>query len=180
MQITNFNTDRLTLRLINPEIAKNILANFSTDELLQFYKLKDQNLLEKEIIRLKKGQIAINKSYCYFHLLDKTTNEYIGWAGFHTLYLDHDRAELGYEFFNNQSKGKGLMTEALEFIIDYGFTELNLHRIEAFVGPNNLPSLKLMHKFGFTKEGQLREHYFKHEKFEDSIVFSILKHEYNI
>jgi hypothetical protein len=39
-------------------------------------------------------------------------------------------------------KRKGLMTEAVSSIIDYGFNKLNLHRIEALVGSNNIPSLK--------------------------------------
>ena len=70
------------------------------------------------------------------------------------------------------------MTEALTPIIAYGFSEMQLHRIEAFVGPNNSPSLNLMRKFGFTQEGQLRQHYLKDGKFEDSVVFSLLLEEY--
>jgi ribosomal-protein-alanine N-acetyltransferase len=51
------------------------------------------------------------------------------------------------------------MTEAVSSIIDYGFNKLNLHRIEALVGSNNIPSLKIMENHNFTKEGLLRQHY---------------------
>jgi ribosomal-protein-alanine N-acetyltransferase len=53
-----------------------------------------------------------------------------------------------------------------------------LHRIEALVGPHNIPSLKLVKSFGFREEGRLREHYFINNQLEDSIVFSLLKREY--
>ncbi|MND70827.1 putative ribosomal N-acetyltransferase YdaF [compost metagenome] len=70
------------------------------------------------------------------------------------------------------------MTEALKPIIQYGFETMKLNRIEAFLSPDNIPSLKLVQKFGFTKEGHLREHYNKDNKLEDSAVYSLLKSEY--
>lgn len=70
------------------------------------------------------------------------------------------------------------MPEAISAIIDYGFVQMNLHRIEAFIGPNNEASLSLVKKYLFIQEGHLREHYCKNGKMEDSLVFSILKHEH--
>ena len=61
-------------------------------------------------------------------------------------------------------KQKGLMSEAVEAIIDYGFNALRLHRIEAFIGPDNVASLRLIKKMHFVQEGILREHYFELEK----------------
>lgn len=71
------------------------------------------------------------------------------------------------------------MKEALPYIIDYGFDRMNLHRIEAMVGPDNQASLRLVKGLGFVEEGLLREHYFIDGKFYDSLVFSLLKKEYN-
>ena len=67
------------------------------------------------------------------------------------------------------------MNEAFEKIIEYRFAKMNLIRIEAFMGPDNVPSLKMVQKFGFTKKCQLREHYFKNNAIKDSIVFSLLR-----
>lgn len=119
---------------------------------------------------------TFNKTFALFHILENEKN--IGWCGIHTWYTDHARAEIGHVMSNETSKGKGIMSLALKAVIDYGFNTINLHRIEAFVAPNNLPSLKLMEKYNFTKEGHLREHYFKNNKMEDSVVFSLLKSEY--
>lgn len=143
------------------------LLNLATDEELQ---------AEKE--KTKAGRWTHNKHFLYFQLIDKTTSKIIGWCGYHTWYLEHARAEIGYGLTDDDYKGKGLMSEALAPIITYGFETMKLNRIEAFIGPNNTPSLKLVEKAGFTKEGHLREHYCKNGAIEDSLVFSLLKKEF--
>ena len=55
---------------------------------------------------------------------------------------------------------------------------MGLNRIEAFVGPGNDPSLRIMERLGFSKEGLLREHYHKNNHTEDSVAYSLLKREY--
>ena len=50
------------------------------------------------------------------------------------------------------------MTEALEAIIDLGFREMNLNRIDAVVMPGNSASIKLLEKLGFWNEGLLKEY----------------------
>ena len=91
---------------------------------------------------------------------------------------EHRRAELGYAFFDESFRGKGLMAEAVKAVIAYGFHQMDLHRIEAHISPHNLPSLKLIRKFHFTEEGLLRKHYFTNGVREDSKVFSLLREEF--
>jgi ribosomal-protein-alanine N-acetyltransferase len=148
------------------------------DEIKAFFKCIDQEAYEKEKHRYENGLATYNKTFLYFQLIHIATDEIIGWCGYHTWYTDHDRAEIGYGFFNFDYEKKGLMTEAIERILAYGFKEMNLHRVEAFVSPDNPPSLALMTKNNFTKEGHLREHYINKGTPEDSLVFSLLKHEY--
>ena len=70
------------------------------------------------------------------------------------------------------------MKEALPFVLQYGFEEMELKRIEALVGPNNEASLRLIRSMGFVQEGLLREHYFTNGRFEDSLFFSLLQREF--
>jgi len=70
------------------------------------------------------------------------------------------------------------MSEALKTILKYGFEKMQLHRVEAFIGSENEASLNLVKKFNFTYEGKMRQHYKVKEKMEDSLVFSLLKHEF--
>jgi [ribosomal protein S5]-alanine N-acetyltransferase len=106
--------------------------------------------------------------------VDKESGLIIGRCGLHNWNKEHKRAEIGYVMEMEDFKRKGLMTEAVKAIIDYGFGELNLNRIEAIVGAGNIPSLKIMEKFNFIKEGTMRQHCFADDKYEDSILFSRL------
>jgi [ribosomal protein S5]-alanine N-acetyltransferase len=171
-------TEHLKLRKLTPEVFDYIYIAFSNQELLHFLGLETEVELDKEKEKHKKGISTFNRSFLYFQIIDKKTDKTIGWCGYHTWYLDHNRAEIGYGLYDENYKRKGHMSEAMKPILDFGFNKMNLNRIEAFLSVENLPSLKLVTKFGFTKEGLLRNHYFKNGVMEDSAVFSLLKNEY--
>jgi ribosomal-protein-alanine N-acetyltransferase len=59
---------------------------------------------------------------------------------------------LGYYIFKSY-EGKGYMTEGLKLVIDYAFSKLKLHRLEANIQPDNKDSIKLAKRLGFKKEG---------------------------
>jgi len=144
---------------------------------MKFFAMKNTEELQKKKDNYKKGFCMFNKSFSYFQLLNKETETVIGWCGFHTWYTQHSRAEIGYGISEEADRGKGYMKEAIPKIIDFGFNHLELHRIEAFIGPNNTPSLNLVKAIGFTREGHFTEHYFKTGKSEGSVVFALLKSE---
>lgn len=170
-------TNRLYLRKLTDKLYEDILLNCSNEDIEQYLNIGAEEIsTEKD--KAKKGFSTYNKSLVIFQLIDKNTNQIIGWCGFHTWYKDHRRAEIGYALNSDSNRSKGYMSEAIKPIIQYGFGTMNLNRIEAFIGPENYPSLKLIEKLGFKKEGQLRNHYFKNGKFEDSVVHSLLIDEF--
>ncbi len=61
-------------------------------------------------------------------------------------------AYLGYAGFA-ATGGRGLMTQALRASARYAFDELGLHRVEANIQPDNVRSIALAKRAGFTKEG---------------------------
>jgi [ribosomal protein S5]-alanine N-acetyltransferase len=61
-------------------------------------------------------------------------------------------AYLGYQLFNGFT-AHGYMTEAVKLLLRKAFTELELHRIEANVQPENKASIAVLERNGFTKEG---------------------------
>ncbi|GAA4344908.1 GNAT family protein [Flaviaesturariibacter amylovorans] len=133
---------------------------------------------QREKAKFAGGFTTFNKTFLFVHLLPKGSDVAIGWCGFHTWYTDHARAEIGYVLTDETQRGKGYMSEALGAVLAYGFRELGLHRIEAFVGPGNTPSLRLMERHGFVREGLLREHYFTNGRHEHSVVFGLLRAEW--
>lgn len=174
----SLNTNRLTLRIVTPELLDEVHRTMDLPEMSSFYGTEDPEYLSKQTIRYEKGLVTFNKSFLYMHLIDKASSEVIGWCGYHTYYMDHDRAELGYVMEKEAYMGKGLMTEALEKVLHYGFHTMGLNRVEAFVGPDNGPSLRLLEKFGFQKEGVLKGHYLVNGVYEDSWLLRLLRGEY--
>ena len=78
-------------------------------------------------------------------------------------------------FYNLQEPRTGLMSEALEHIINYAFYNLDLHRLEANVQPDNLASINFVRKNNFTEEG-LSTNYLKIAgKWRDHLRFAITK-----
>lgn len=70
------------------------------------------------------------------------------------------------------------MTEAVSAILTYGFESMDLNRVEAFIAPDNVASLGVVSKYGFTKEGYLRQHYNSNGEMLDTVVYGLLKDEY--
>lgn len=63
---------------------------------------------------------------------------------------------LGYELAPDLL-GRSLMREALQTVLDWAWTEMDLHRVEALVHPDNTRSLGLLRRLGFVAEGLQRE-----------------------
>jgi ribosomal-protein-alanine N-acetyltransferase len=71
-------------------------------------------------------------------------------GGFQNAYLGYG---LGVNF-----TGRGFMTEAIALVLRFAFKDLKLHRIEANVQPENLSSIAVLKRNGFTKEGFSRRY----------------------
>jgi len=88
-----------------------------------------------------------------------------------------DHAELGY-WIGKPYWGKGFCTEAARAVIDYGFAHLGLHRIHASYFARNPASGSIMKNLGMKQEGVLRGHVKKWGKYEDLILYAILREEW--
>ena len=175
MKFEELQTDRLALRKFTQDTYDVLFSHCTEQEICNYLGLNSKEEFLKEKTKHQNSLTTFNKKLLYFQLIDKADKKIIGWCGYHTWYIEHKRAEIGYGLFENQYKGKGFMTEAIIPIVDFGFEIMNLHRIEAMVSPDNIPSLKLLRKLNFKEEGHLREHYVEDGKAEDSLVFSLLK-----
>lgn len=177
MQFNHINTDRLILREITQEVMDFVFGNYSDSGLMNFFNYSEEQLaVEKE--KYNKGYSTFNRTFLYFFLIDKESKKLIGWCGYHTWYVDHFRAEIGYQMIDKNFREKGLMREAIKAVIDYGFNEMKLNRVEAMVAEYNTTSLKLLERLNFKQEGCLKKHYLVNDKYEDSLVFGLLKEDY--
>lgn len=74
-----------------------------------------------------------------------------------------------------QHQNKGLGAEALELVIDYAFTYLNIHQIFANITSDNLKSIALFENFKFKKAGEKKDWLFVNGKFKNEILYQLIK-----
>lgn len=108
----------------------------------------------------------------------KETDELIGLVYLSSINHVHKRASFGSWIGEPNNRGEGYVTEARHQLMRYAFDELELRRIEACILKSNDASRRSVEKFGYTKEGVKRKHTYKNGKYNDVIVYSILKSEY--
>lgn len=110
-------------------------------------------------------------------VVDRESGHMIGTCGFTSFNCPHDTAEIGY-VLNPAYQGKGLATEAVRRVLDFGFDELGLHRIEAHFMEGNDASRRLMERVGMTFEGYARESMRIKGRFCTIGTCAILRYEY--
>ncbi len=88
------------------------------------------------------------------------------------------RAEVGYGIAR-ESWRNGYMAEALSALIDFGFAELNLNRIEADIDPRNVASAKILEKLGFLREGFLRQRWIVDGEVSNSALYGLLAEDWH-
>jgi ribosomal-protein-alanine N-acetyltransferase len=72
------------------------------------------------------------------------------------------------------------MTAALPLVLDFAFEQLRLHRVEAACLPANLPSRALLTRTGFHQEGQARRYLRIEGKWQDHVLFAILREDWGV
>lgn len=82
------------------------------------------------------------------------------------------RCLLGYGLAEAE-QGKGVMTEALRALIEYGFGHLRLHRIMANYMPSNIRSAAVLKRLGFIVEGYARDYLFVNGQWRDHILSAL-------
>ena len=68
-----------------------------------------------------------------------------------------------------------MASEALELLIDYAFSHLNVHQIFANITPDNHKSIALFEKFNFKKAGIKKDWIFSNSSYKDEILYQLIK-----
>lgn len=165
------------LKAITPDLIHELYETKSREDIMRFFGFEEADYQHFKNMH-EHGMETYRFSMFFFLLIHMETGLPVGECGFHTWNKIHNRAELFYKLRNDVDKQKGLMTEALKAVLDFGFSELGLHRIKALVAESNTASVKLLQRYGFTKEGTMREDYLVDGKQEDSDCYSLLRWEW--
>lgn len=173
-------TNRLFLRQIQPKDAEALFVTLSDEVAMEFYGHEPHRSLDDTHTLIQQIQARYDRHEAIrWGITLKDEDTVIGSCSFHQFSPDFRRAATGYDL-QRAFWGQGIMFEAMSAILTYGFTELELHRVEAVIDIANERSKALLLKLGFTYEGNLRQRYSFRDSFFDEYYFGLLKHEWHV
>ncbi|MGA1868582.1 MAG: GNAT family N-acetyltransferase [bacterium] len=175
-------TERLVLRELKVSDAPSIFDIFSRERVTKFISAKTIYSLKeaKKMIRYRKNRFKTMQGIQWAITLREKQECVIGSCGYNTPHQFFHYSNIGYELHPDYWH-KGIMTEALTAIINYGFSEwffYYLNRIEALTYINSVASITLLKKLGFKEEGIRREYGYWKNKFHDLRSFSLLRRDW--
>lgn len=146
------NSDRLILRKIEESDAESVLYLRSNKDVNMYIERPEDRKTKtlSDAVKFIQGLDIWfkDKVSITWGITIKNDSNIIGTICLWNFSEDKKTAEIGYDL-NPNFQGKGLMGEALGLVIDYGFNNVNLHKIEAFTHRDNQPSKNLLEKNGF-------------------------------
>lgn len=173
-----FETDRLIIRKFSMQDANDYFEVASDPIVTSQTTWERHNTIQDSNNYIQR---VLDKYIKYeaFHwgVVHKLHGRLIGRTGLIRIDSAHDKAELGY-VLSKDYWGQGIITEATEHIMKYGFIELGLNRIEARCNYNNPGSYRVMEKLGMVMEGILRKQLLIKGQYVDQRLYSILKSEF--
>ena len=170
-------TSRLQLRLIEPSDADFILKGLSDKRVTAYYAVHyDTPEAVQEQMQFYQNLLD-NQTGAWWCFSRKGDTELIGACGLNNISREHRKGEIGFWLFP-EHWGNGYIPEAAAAVLNYGFEQLKLHRIEAIVEGGNEQSGRVLQKLGFTYEGKLRECEIKNGRFIDLHYYSLLATDY--
>ena len=172
-------TARLRLRESRLSDAEGIFAVLSAESVTRHYNLSPLASVEEARALVERRAAALRRGErIRWAIARRSDDGVVGSCGYVHWDQQARRAEVGYELHPDE-QGQGLMHEALTVMLAFGFAQMHLNRVEAFVVPENEPSLRLLRRLGFAEEGLLRDYGFWKDQFHDLRLFSLLKKDWN-
>lgn len=176
MNLPTLETERLRLRKLKIEDADAMYTYASNDDVTKYVLWDSHTSLEqtKQFI-----QFMIDKydqgNYAWAVTL-KDSDAFIGTIDYVMLNESERIGEIGYAL-SHLYWGKGYMSEAAKAILHFGFTELQLERIQARCFAENVGSERVMQKAGMVYEGTMRKAKLCKGTYYDLKIYSILREE---
>ena len=167
-------TERLILREIIDADLLEIFYQRSDPEMMQYVDRTPAHTHQdaSEFIGRIQAALQTNEGITWGISL-KNEPKLIGNIGIWRIDKEHHRAEIGY-VLHPEYQSKGYASEALKAIIEYGFSVMKLHSLEANVNPLNIASIRLLERNNFVKEAHFKENYYFDGKYLDSVIYSLL------
>jgi RimJ/RimL family protein N-acetyltransferase len=175
-----FQTARLTLRPFRDDDLEPFVA-YRSDPLVARYQGWEAPYTREKAIdfieEMKSKQPGRKGEWYQIIAALKSSGEVIGDVAFHVLSEDILQAEIAFTLVRS-FWGKGYATEAASRLLDYLFTELQLHRVRAICDAENLASAHVLERLGMRREGVYLENVWFKGKWGSEYLYAILDREW--
>jgi RimJ/RimL family protein N-acetyltransferase len=171
-------TPRLRLRWMTEADVPALFELFSHPEVTRYWSWPAYTeVAQAEKLLRNIHQCFAERSLFQWGFARREDNRVVGTCTLAELSGQHRRASLGYAL-NRAYWGHGYGREAVSRVVEFGFTALELHRLEADVDPRNAGSIKVLEAVGFQREGYQRERYFLNGEKQDAVLYGLLRPEW--
>ena len=133
--------------------------------------------LESLTASVQRDITAYAKSTSFRFAVAASDDRLIGICGFNSWSPAHRHAELAYDLAP-QYWGQGVMRRAVVAMLTWGFSELGLNRVHAFVMTSNHRSIRLLERCGFSREGTLRQYRIARGEPKDFHLYTLLAQDF--
>jgi ribosomal-protein-alanine N-acetyltransferase len=161
---------------MTPDDVQEILFLRSDDQMMRYIGRPPMKTIEEVLkwMEIINENIDTDQSIAWGIQLTNSP-KLIGIIMFWHIQKEHYRAEIGY-MLHTSHQGKGLMHEALSCVLDYGFSVMKVHSVEAIVNPGNEASINLLERSHFVREAYHKENYYFDGLFFDTAIYSLVGH----
>ena len=177
-RIPTLYTPRLTLRRLVPADAQDMFEYARLNQVTRYLTWYEHDSADYTLEYLTALQRAYRRGEFFDWGIELTEEKkMIGTCGFTSIREQDNTGEIGY-VLNPRYQGRGLMTEAVQEVVRFGFETLCLERIEARHMDGNESSARVMKRCGLQYEGRLRHSLYVKGEYRNICWYSILKSEY--
>jgi len=168
----------VSLRALGPEDADDLFTIFSDPRVTRYW--SSPAMQSRDEARSLVEEIGAHfRAHTLYQwgIADRGGDRIVGTATLAALDSANRRAEIGFALAAD-AQGQGRATAAVTVLLDFAFSVLGLHRVEADVDPDNAPSLHLLERLGFRHEGRLRERWLALGEPRDAVMLGLLAREW--
>jgi ribosomal-protein-alanine N-acetyltransferase len=133
--------DRITLRGLERSDAAALMDIAIYDGVFATNEKESAGMLERIYSDIAKGESL------HWGIFLNGTDEIAGTCGYYRGFAENS-GEIGYILKEGQ-RGKGLMTAAVQLLVDFGFNTLKLDKVIAYTDPSNFASVAVLQRAGF-------------------------------
>jgi ribosomal-protein-alanine N-acetyltransferase len=170
---------KFTLRELRREDAQTLLAMLSTEEVARFISPPPTTVegFERFIAWTHRERLA--GSYICFGIVPQGMSTAVGIFQVRSAELDFGLAEWGF-VMGRPFWGTGVFAEGAKLVLDFAFTEIGAHRIEARAAVANGRGNGALRKIGAVQEGVLRRSFMRDGQYHDQVLWSILAEDWRL